>query len=84
MTKKMLTLSEDQTKAIDEHGNVVYVATKDSNGNEYFIKPEHITKEGKKICVGWEDQEWCVTWDKEHSVCIKIASKKVCIEWKDV
>ena len=79
MDRKNLTLSEDQKSVLDLEGNVVYVATTDSEGNEYFTTPENLTR--GKVCVGWETSEVCASWGP-HKVCLSWTEKKFCVEWQ--
>jgi hypothetical protein len=78
MSKKLLTLSQDEQSIMDDAGNVVYVARTGGNGEVYYDKPE-ITR--GKVCIGWDNTEVCVKWDKDHSVCLSVTEKKFCIEW---
>ena len=79
MDKKNLTLSEDQKSVLDLDGNVVYVATTDGEGNEYFAKPENITR--GKVCIGWETSEVCVSWGADK-VCLSWTEKRFCVDWQ--
>lgn len=71
-------LSKDKTQIIDKDGHVKFVATKNDNSEEFFIKPEDL--ERGKVCVGWDSVEVCVSYD-QYKVCIGWESKKVCVEW---
>jgi hypothetical protein len=79
MSKKLLTLSQDEQSIMDDAGNVLYVATKDKNGDVYFDIPSNISR--GRVCIGWDTTEVCLKWDKDHSLCLSLSGKKVCIEW---
>ena len=79
MERKNLTLSEDQKSVLDLEGNVVYVATMDPEGNEYFAKPENLTR--GSVCIGWETSEVCVSWGADK-VCLSWTEKKFCVGWE--
>lgn len=82
MSKKLLTLSQDEQSILDEAGKVVYVARTGGNGEIYYDKPE-ITK--GSICIGWDTIEVCVRWGKDqdgNKVCVSLSQKKICVEWK--
>jgi hypothetical protein len=81
MDFKNLVLSEDQKEILDLDGNVVFIATQDEQGKEYFTTPDSL-KRGK-VCIGWTTNEVCVKWGKEgnEKICLSWTSKQFCVEW---
>lgn len=81
MSKKLLTLSQDEQSITDDAGNVLYQAHKDKKGEVYYDKPANLTR--GRVCIGWDTTEVCVKWDDAHKVCLSVSGKKICVEWSE-
>ncbi len=71
-----LILNEDETAITDLYGEEIYVASRDKNGNEVFVKPNMLNS-GKSF-ADWVEIKVCQQFDMTGS-CLCYAKKKICI-----